>query len=98
MIKLASTQLHIRASEAEDEPENDEEVGDLREVAEEAEEEAAEREQEDAARRGRPGLSRDQLIGYAEYRGIQLSKEEQSASMNELHKVVLDRLAALVHH
>lgn len=77
---------------------DDEEAGDDREIHEEAEEEADEAAQEDAARRGRRGLSRDQLIGYAEYRGIQLSKEEQSASMNELQKVVLDRLAALVHH
>lgn len=77
---------------------DDEEAGDDREVHEEAEEEADEAAQEDAARRGRPGLTRDQLIGYAEYRGIHLTRKEQSASMNELHKVVLDRLAALVHH
>lgn len=72
---------------------------DLRDASEIEDEAAEHREREDAARRRRDGsLSRSALIDYAQFRGVRLTREEQSAPMAELRKVILERLASIARH
>lgn len=94
---IAAALVAIRTRRAEQEEEEDTpepvEVGEVDDEAEEAADLAG---LEDAARRSREAsLSRAQLIDYATMRGVRLSFEEQSATMDHLRKVVLERLAYL---
>lgn len=53
----------------------------------------------DSFRRSRESsLSRAQLVDYAQFRGVRLTPEEQSAPMAELRKVILERLASIARH
>lgn len=93
---LARALATIRARNLEADDDEEVEPVDLGEIHEEAEEEADAREQEDAARRSRgASQSRAQLVDYAAQRGVRLSREEQSAPMDNIRKIVLERLAGL---
>lgn len=93
---LAAALAAVRTRRAELKEDEEAELHDPGPVDDEAEEEADAEGIEDAARRSREAsLSRTQLVDYAQFRGVRLSHEEQTAPMNDLRKVVLERLAAL---
>lgn len=90
---LAAALAAVRTRRAEEEEDG---PVDLRDAGEKVDEAAEERDMEDAARRSRDAsLSRTDLIDFAQFRGLHLTKDEQSGSMDDLRKLVLDRLAGL---
>ncbi|MFG1255713.1 hypothetical protein V5F79_00185 [Xanthobacter flavus] len=90
---LAAALAAVRARRADAE---DEEEMDPGPIDHDREDEADVEGHEDAARRSREAsLSRADLIDYAQFRGVRLSREEQSTSIGNLRKIVLERLASL---
>ncbi|MFG1299147.1 hypothetical protein V5F49_05060 [Xanthobacter sp. V3C-3] len=98
--RLADALAAVRARHAQQDDEEDAPVPvDPGEVDEEAEEAADLAGLEDSYHRSRDAnLSRADLIDYAQFRGVRLTSEEQSAPMAELRKVILERLASIARH
>ncbi|MFG1242027.1 hypothetical protein [Xanthobacter versatilis] len=90
---LAAALAAVRARRAEEEEDAPADMRDAGEIEDEA---AEQRDREDAARRRRDGcLTRADLVDYAQFRGVRLSRQEQAAPMDDLRKLVLERLAGL---